>query len=122
MEMLFKALDRDCNGTLSFREFIMNKLLIESNDLKNLIRFIFSFLDLTHDNIIEKKELLIFLKTINKTSANTQEIFNNEEFAEQMINDLDLNKNGQIDEDEFIEGVLKNKSYEKLIHSIKPCF
>jgi Ca2+-binding EF-hand superfamily protein len=47
---------------------------------------------------------------------------NNEEYAEKMINDLDLNNDGLIDEEEFIEGVLKNENYTDLVRFIKPAF
>ena len=122
IEMLFRAFDRDSSGSLTFREFVMSKRLIDSNDLKDIIRFIFSFLDLSQDKTIEKKEILIFLKTMHKANTAKEEIIYNEEFAEKMINDLDLNKDGKIDEEEFIEGVLKNEDYVDLVRFIKPSF
>ncbi len=122
IEMLFKAFDRDDSGSLTFREFLMSKRLIDSNDLKDLMRFIFKFLDLSQDKTIEKKEILIFLKTMHKANSAKEELMNNEEYAEKMINDLDLNNDGLIDEEEFIEGVLKNENYTDLVRFIKPAF
>jgi Ca2+-binding EF-hand superfamily protein len=122
IDMLFKAFDRNSSGSLSFKEFLMSKRLIDSNDLKDLLRFIFCFLDLSQDNTIEKNEILIFLQTIQKTSAANEELMSNEEYAQKMVNDLDSNNDGQIDEEEFIEGILKNEFYSNLIRSIKPSF
>ena len=121
IEMLFRAFDRDSSGSLSFREFLLSKRLIDSNDLKEFLRFFFSFLDLSHDNTIEKKEILIFLKIMHKSSSTKEESVDIEDYAERMVKDLDLNKDGQIDEEEFIEGILKNKTYANLIDSIKTC-
>ena len=122
IEMLFKAFDRDDSGSLTFREFLMSKRLIDSNDLRDLIRFIFKFLDLSQDKTIEKKEILIFLKTMHQACSEEGEMINHEEFAEKMVNDLDINNDGSISEEEFIEGVLKNEIYANLLRTIKPSF
>ncbi len=121
IEMLFKAFDRDSSGSLSFREFLISKRLIDSNDSRDLIRFIFTFLDLSHDKAIEKKEILIFLKTMHKASKAIENI-DIDSLAEKIFNDFDLDNDGSINEDEFIEGVLRNEIYANLINSIKPSF
>jgi len=122
IEMLFRALDRDSSGSLSFREFLMSKRLIESNDLRDTIRFVFTFLDLSQDKTVEKKEILIFLKTMHQACSEEGEMINHEEFAEKMVNNLDINNDGSISEEEFIEGVLKNEIYANLLRTIKPSF
>jgi hypothetical protein len=35
-----------------------------------------------------------------------------------MMDDLDFDKNGSIDEDEFIEGILTNEKYMSFLNSI----
>jgi Ca2+-binding EF-hand superfamily protein len=120
IEMLFQALDRDSSGALSFREFIIGKQLLESNDVKDHVRFIFNLLDISHDKLIEKKEILIFLQTVHKAGAFKDETMSDEEYAEKMLTDLDLNRDGSINEDEFINGILKNETYVNFIRSIKP--
>ena len=37
-----------------------------------------------------------------------------------MLNDLDLNNDGLVNEREFIDGILKNEAYANFIRSIKP--
>ena len=99
---------------------MLSKRLIESNDLKDHVRFIFSFLDLTQDKTIEKKEILVFLQTVHNAGAAKDVAMGDEEYAAQMVNDLDSNGDGLIDEEEFIEGILKNETYANFIRSIKP--
>ena len=120
IELLFQALDRDANGTLSFREFLIGKQLLESNDLKDHVRFIFNLLDVTQDKVIEKKEILIFLKTLHKSGGMKDEKLSDEEYAEKMLKDLDLDRDGSISENEFVDGILKSETYANFIRSIKP--
>jgi len=75
---------------------------------------------MSNDKKIEKKEIQIFLKAINKSCAIKDELLSDEDYAEKMLNDLDLNKDGVMNEEEFIEGILKNESYANFIRSIKP--
>ena len=43
----------------------------------------------------------------------------NVEYAKKMMEDFDLDKNGYLDEEEFIDGIARNKEYVSFIKSIK---
>ena len=62
---------------------------------------------------MEKCEIELFLSTLGRLDDE-----GNAEFAQEMMDDLDFDKNGSIDEDEFIEGILKNEKYMNFINSI----
>lgn len=120
LESLFQAFDRDSSGELSFREYLQGKKLIESNNLRDNIRFIFNLLDLSRDKKIEKDEINTFLKTVHKSGGMKDEAMSDEEYAAKMLCDLDLNKDGAISQDEFVDGIVKNERYVNFIRSIKP--
>ena len=55
-------------------------------------------------------EFLVGLYLIQNDDEKSQH-----EFARNMINDFDLNHDGSIDENEFIDGVLKNEKYKQIM-------
>lgn len=115
-DLLFNAFDLNSNGRLSFIEFLIGKHLFESDSKKNNLKFLFRLFDMSHDQKIEKKEIEEFLIKLGQLGLNKTD--NHAEFAQQMINDLDFDHNGSIDENEFIEGILKNEKYNNFIDSI----
>lgn len=71
------------------------------------------FENLGKDGRVEKSEIELFLNTLGRLDDKQ-----NAEFAQTMMDDLDFDHNGTLDEDEFIEGILTNEKYMNLINSI----
>ncbi len=119
--LLFDVYDIDGSGQLTFEEYIVGKKLFESEDIKDNTRFIFRLLDISHDKKIERKEIVRFLDIMNSCGAelNSDKKSSNE-YAKKMMDDLDLDKNGFLEEEEFIDGITQNKEYVSFIKSIKP--
>ena len=118
--LLFEAFDKDGSGELTFEEYIVGKKQFESEDIKDNIRFIFRLLDISHDKKIERKEIVRFLDIMNSCGAElNSDSKSNVEYAKKMMEDFDLDKNGYLDEEEFIDGIARNKEYVSFIKSIK---
>lgn len=89
VEKIFKIIDTDNNGYLEFEEFarvIIDKKKLLTNEI---IKFTFNFFDKDGSGEITLEEL--------------QDIFgkNNEEAIRELVNEVDTDKNGRIDFDEF---------------------
>ncbi len=126
IKLLFSAFDRNSDGSLSFQEFLVSKQLFESRSISDSLKFMFRLFDFTKDERIERPEIELFLQNLHKAMTITDGDGDEEndadksssEFAQSMMNDLDFNKNGSIDEDEFIEGFLKSEKYMNFIKTV----
>ena len=119
-DMLFQAFDCDASGQLTFEEFLNGKRLFESKDIRDNIRFIFRLLDYSKDKRIEKQEIELFITTLHKAGAPKSDDLDEAEYAHRMVEDLDKDKNGMLDEEEFVEGIMRNQCYVDFIKSIRP--
>ena len=95
VEKIFNSIDTDNNGFLEFEEFA--RVIIDKKKLltTDIIKFTFNFFDKDRSGEITVEELTdIFGK-------------NNEDQLIQIVNEVDLDKNGKIDFEEFREMMIK---------------
>ena len=124
ISLLFSAFDRNSDGSLSFYEFLVSKQLFESKSISDSLKFMFRLFDLTKDERIERSEIEIFLQNLHRAMKITDEnVENNDannssEIAQSMMDDLDFDRNGSIDEAEFIAGFLKSEKYMSFINTV----
>lgn len=116
MEVIFSGFDDNHDGRLSFLEFLEGKNLFESKSRRDNMKFVFRLIDLNRNRKIEKKEIENFLDKLHKAGVGKKS--NHAKFAQDMIDELDGNNDGFIDEDEFIEGFFNNAKYYEFIESI----
>jgi Ca2+-binding EF-hand superfamily protein len=104
IDILFNAFDRDQDGAISFNEFLVGKEMFESKSQQEFLKFIFKLFDLSKDKMIEKNEIELFLNSLTRAGS-TYKLSDKSEtdFAQEMMDDLDFDKNGTLNEDEFIE-------------------
>ena len=102
LDQIFNAFDRNQDGSLSFQEFLIGTILFESDSLSDRLKIFFSLFDISKDKQIEKNEIEQVLNKLNRS-----DLIDNDNtyssFAQEMIQDLDFDKDGSISEDEFIE-------------------
>lgn len=110
---LFQSFDRDKNEKLNFCEFLVGLTFFKSDDHEKNLKVFFRLFDLNNDKFIRKNEIELILKTLDKFSDMKLS------FHETMIKDLDLNDDDQIDEDEFITGIIRNPNYVELLKLIQ---
>jgi Ca2+-binding EF-hand superfamily protein len=78
--------------------------MFESQSQQEFLKFIFKLFDLSKDKMIEKNEIELFLNSLTRAGS-TYKLSDKSEndFAQEMMDDLDFDKNGTLNEDEFIE-------------------
>ncbi len=110
---IYRAFDQDDNGTLNFSEFLVGMHLIQNEDERENLKFTFKLFDLNKDEKLELNEIAKFISCLSKVECNDEQ--SRLLFAQNMIKEFDLNQDGSISENEFIEGVLNNEKYKKLM-------
>lgn len=119
MNKIYKIFDRDNDEALNFSEFIVAMDVIDSkeNHRENL-RHIFKMFDLDNNEKLDRKEIATFVSFITKFSTlieGDEGKITPDEYAEKLVDDLDVNKDGEITESEFIDGVVKNEKLLSLL-------
>jgi len=102
LNQLFSAFDEDNSGALSFQEFLIGKMLFESNSQRDNLKIFFRLFDISKDKRIEKCEIEQILTILGREDTIGADK-SYADFAQEMLNDLDFDKDGSITEDEFIE-------------------
>lgn len=110
---IYRAFDQDDSGTLNFTEFLVGMYLVQNEDEKENLKFTFKLFDLNKDEKLELNEIAKFISCLSKAGCPDEKT--QLEFAEKMMQDFDLNHDGSISEDEFIDGVLRNDKYRKIM-------
>lgn len=115
--MLLEAYNRDARQVLDFTEFLIRKRLLESENIKDNIRFIFMLVELIRNGKIKKSELKTFLETLFK--AGFLKDINLEDCAVKLLNDFKFDKNDCCPENGFIETILSDPNYTSFVMSCK---
>lgn len=84
-------MDVDFNGKLAYNEFISACLSKSAANNREYLLNAFQYFDLNHDGKISKEELSIVLKAYKK------EYSENTKLIEKLIEDCDINNDGEID-------------------------
>ncbi len=102
LDQLFDAFDGNQDGALSFQEFLVGKILFESKSSRDNLKIFFRLFDISKDTRIEKNEIEQVLTILGRLDTiGPDSTYSN--FAQEMLQDLDFDKDGSISEDEFIE-------------------
>ena len=106
---IYTIFDKADNEALNFSEFIVAMDVMDSKENIENLKHIFKMFDADNNEKLDRKEIATFVTFLNKFSDDK------EDFSEKMIQDLDSNKDGEISETEFIEGVIKNEKLLSLL-------
>ena len=110
---LFSVFDRDHNDHLNFSEFLVGMTLFQSNDHYENLKIFFKLFDLNQDNFISKNEVELVLRAFDKATGVETNLY------DEMLKDLDFDKDQVINEDEFIYGIIGHPKYKSLIDLIQ---
>lgn len=111
---IYTIFDKSDDEPLNFSEFLVACDVLDSKENKENLKHIFKMFDIDNNDKLDKKEIATFVSFLSKFAT-----FNDEkasaEFVEKLVDDLDTNKDGEITEIEFIEGVIKNEKLLSLL-------
>jgi Ca2+-binding EF-hand superfamily protein len=99
---IIRHMDVDHNGKLAYNEFISACLSKATANSLEYLSFAFKHFDLNHDGKISKEELAIILR------AYKREFSENLLLIDKLLQECDINNDGQIDFEEFVGYMQKN--------------
>merc|ERR1739836_369830 len=106
VDQIFRAFDRDNNGSLDFHEFLKLTEFTEKGSIKDKLSWAFKVYDKDMSGTITATEMLEVIGTVI-----TMEGLNETEAAarvEYIFNLLDTNRDGEISLEEFLQGCLED--------------
>ncbi|XP_021922808.1 Kv channel-interacting protein 4-like isoform X2 [Zootermopsis nevadensis] len=103
---VFAALDQEQSGTITFRDFMLGLSIVMKGTLQERLRWAFSLYDVNHDGYITKAEMLAVTSAIYNLLGDSG---NAADHCPQS-HKLDLNNDGVITIDEFINYCSKDEN------------
>jgi Ca2+-binding EF-hand superfamily protein len=114
---VFKAFDTDNSGEIDFVEFLRAVSIISQGTVKDKLKLSFSMFDIDKNGKIDAKEMATLIDAIydlvdekNRTGENSSK-----EKVKRIMSKLDMNNDGKLTLDEFIDGCLKDEHLRVLL-------
>jgi len=117
-DLVFRAFDHDKNGYIDFREFLMAIDVTSRGDVKEKLRWAFQMYDVDSNGVIDVQEMTKIVQAIyamsDPSSPNTPGE-TPEERAKSILSKMDVNHDGEVTEEEFLNGCIANESLVKML-------
>ncbi|KAL4235606.1 Hippocalcin-like protein 1 [Mactra antiquata] len=115
-EHIFRTFDRDGNGTVNFREFLIG-LCVSGNDENSgsKLRWAFEMYDINGDGYISRKEMNEIVEAIYKMTNAYRDRDTSRKMSEKLFHLCDLNDDGKISFEEFCKGVERDPAIVNLL-------
>ncbi|XP_060926281.1 guanylyl cyclase-activating protein 1 [Limanda limanda] len=114
IETMFTTFDMNDDGYIDFMEYVAALSLVLKGGVQKKLRWYFKLYDTDGSGCIDREELLQIIKSIRAINGIPQEM-SAEEFANKVFDKIDLNGDGELSYDEFIEGVLNDEMLLKTL-------
>ncbi|XP_049680260.1 guanylyl cyclase-activating protein 3 isoform X2 [Accipiter gentilis] len=113
VEQVFHIFDMNQDGFIDFLEFIAAINLVIRGKIDQKLKWYFKLYDADGNGCIDKKELLSIFTAIQAINGHTN--MSAEEFTNMIFQKIDVNNDGELTLEEFINGVEKDKELMELI-------
>ncbi|XP_002666176.1 guanylyl cyclase-activating protein 1 [Danio rerio] len=101
---MFQTFDMNDDGCIDFMEYVAALSLILKGGVQQKLRWYFKLYDVDGSGCIDREELLLIVKAIRAINGVEQEV-SAEEFTNMVFEKIDLNADGVLTMDEFMEGI-----------------
>ena len=117
---LFRGFDTDGNGYIDFKEFLLAVSIASGGTAREKLKWTFRIYDVDGNGVIEHDEMKKIAEAIYAvwTASNKKGIALAEERAEIVFARLDLNSDGHITEEEFVNACLEDNTLSTMLMQI----
>ncbi|XDV23071.1 hypothetical protein PO909_027787 [Leuciscus waleckii] len=104
VETMFKTFDINDDGFIDFMEYVAALSLVLKGGVQQKLRWYFKLFDMDGSGCIDRDELLLIFKAVHAINGEDQEL-TPEDLADMVFNKIDVNGDGELSLDEFMEGI-----------------
>uniref|UniRef100_A0A3Q3XSD3 Guanylyl cyclase-activating protein 1 n=1 Tax=Mola mola TaxID=94237 RepID=A0A3Q3XSD3_MOLML len=114
VETMFTTFDMNDDGFIDFMEYVAALSLVLKGGVQQKLRWYFKLYDIDGSGCIDREELLLIIKSIRAINGNPCEM-SAEDFANMVFDKIDINGDGELSYEEFMEGVQKDETLLKTL-------
>merc|ERR1712079_548568 len=116
VDQIFEKFDKDKDGTISFKEFMLATNVSESEEAaEEKLRWAFRLYDKDSSGTIEVKEMMDIVGNLYEVEGFSKDTANDK--AASIFRLLDKNDDGELNEEEFVRGCLRDERLRSLLNS-----
>ncbi|XP_061486591.1 guanylyl cyclase-activating protein 1, partial [Rhineura floridana] len=118
IEQMFETFDFNKDGNIDSMEYVAALSLVLKGKVEQKLKWYFKLYDVDGNGCIDRDELLNVIKAI-RTINPCNEVMSAEEFTNMVFDKIDINGDGVLSLEEFMEGVQKDEVLlDNLTHSL----
>ncbi|KFP47423.1 Guanylyl cyclase-activating protein 1, partial [Cathartes aura] len=102
------------DGYIDFMEYVAALSLVLRGKMEQKLRWYFKLYDVDGNGCIDRHELLNIIKAIRAINGGDHET-SAEEFTDRVFNKIDVNGDGELSLDEFVEGARKDEEFMEVM-------
>ncbi|NXN59950.1 GUC1A protein, partial [Rynchops niger] len=114
IEQMFRTFDMNKDGYIDFMEYVAALSLVLRGKMEQKLRWYFKLYDVDGNGCIDRHELLNIIKAIRAINGGDHET-SAEEFTNRVFNKIDVNGDGELSLDEFVEGARKDEEFMEVM-------
>ncbi|CAK6955543.1 guanylyl cyclase-activating protein 1-like [Scomber scombrus] len=111
---MFRTFDMNDDGFIDFMEYVAALSLVLKGGVQKKLRWYFKLYDIDGSGCIDREELLQIIKSIRAINGVPHEM-SAEDFANMVFDRIDINGDGELSYEEFMEGVQNDEMLLKML-------
>ncbi|KAM9233421.1 guanylyl cyclase-activating protein 1 [Dugong dugon] len=109
VEQMFESFDFNKDGYIDFVEYVAALSLVLKGKVEQKLRWYFKLYDVDGNGCIDRDELLTIIQAIRAINPCSDTTMSAEEFTDLVFSKIDVNGDGELSLEEFMEGVQKDQ-------------
>ncbi|XP_007934441.1 guanylyl cyclase-activating protein 1 [Orycteropus afer afer] len=109
VEQMFETFDFNKDGYIDFMEYVAALSLVLKGKVEQKLRWYFKLYDVDGNGCIDRDELLTIIRAIRAINPCSDSPMSAEEFTDLVFSKIDINGDGELSLEEFMEGVQKDQ-------------
>jgi len=115
LEQLFRIFDKNGDGSIDFKEFMVATDMTSRGDPEEKLRWAFRMYDKDGSGEIDLEEMEEIFRLMYSLQGHSDE--DATERADRIFKTLDINDDGTLEEDEFVKGCMEDEEMMELLNS-----